>query len=276
MANEPMPANTAERKSSGPNSKMVTSTTTTNNSRARDLIVMTSYAVEPGHTLISILRLKETDWRPEMKANASYIAEGDDAGIIINKKASMMDYSRNQNGQKQRQEPPNAKMSFKVFLINSETGKLTLEHRTLRFWLGQQSTEISINNNNNGHSAINNNESATNTNSLAASNLKQESSQLALAYFRKLIGSKPDDDFPKNYVDFLMKLMRLLKTNQFIRINKMEVELRQLAYEDNTGPPSRACEYLQIITFFATSTCAAQVPSITLNFALRVFTINHA
>lgn len=167
---------------------------------ARDLILLTPCPVEPGHTLITIVRLSANEWKPEMRANAAYVAEGDNAGIVINKPANIMDYNRIQAGQKERIQPPSAKMSFKVFLTNPDTNKLTLEHRTLRFWLDQ------------------------------------ESSQIVQAYFCKLIGSKPDD-FPKNYVGFLMKLMRILKDNQFFSIVKMEVELRQLAQDDSQAKP---------------------------------------
>lgn len=205
--------------------------------QVRDYIILTPYPVEPGHTLISIVRLNVNDWKPEMRSNAAFVAEGDNAGIVINKPGSIMDFNKNQAGQKERQQPPNAKMSFKVFLINSETSKLTLEHRTLRFWLDQQEFL--------DFSKQDNQEDSQNDFKLTKvlSSLKQESSQLAQAYFCQLIGSKPDDDFPKNYVAFLMKLMRLLKTSQFNRVVKMEVELRQLDHEDHTKPPSRACKY---------------------------------
>lgn len=202
----------------------------------RDYIILTPYPVEPGHTLITITRLNVNDWKPEMKSNANFIAEGDNAGIVINKPGSIMDFNKNRAGQKERQQPPNAKMSFKVFLINSETGKLTLEHRTLRFWLDQQ-TILHPNDATNADDSFKSTKSFT--------NMKQESSHLAQAYFCQLIGSKPDDDFPKNYVAFLMKLMRLLKTSQFSRVVKMEVELRQLDHDDHTKPPSRACKYIQ-------------------------------
>lgn len=206
--------------------------------QARDLIILTPYPVEPGHTLISVIRLNSNDWKAEMRQSASYIAEGDNAGIIINKQANIMDYNKNQAGQKERQKPPNAKMSFKVFLINSETGKLSLEHRTLRFWINQN---ISLTNNNNSKGTMIDEDDFKSTRTF--SNIKQESSQMAQAYFCQLVGSK-QDDFPKNYVAFIMKLMRLLKTSQFTRIIKMEVELRQMPIqEDQAKPPSRACKY---------------------------------
>lgn len=207
----------------------------------RDLILLTPYPVEPGHTLITILRLSASEWKPEMRSSASYVAEGDNAGIVINKPASIMDYNKIQAGQKERQQPPSAKMSFKVFLINSETNKLTLEHRTLRFWLDQSPLMTQDNNNRNNSDNNGAEESFRSTRSFA--NIKQESSQLAQAYFCQLIGTKPDD-FPKNYVGFIMKLMRLLKGGQFARVVKMEVELRQLAGEDHQAkPPSPVCKY---------------------------------
>lgn len=215
--------------------------------QVRDYIILTPYPVEPGHTLISIVRLNVNDWKPEMRSNAAFVAEGDNAGIVINKPGSIMDFNRNQAGQKERQQPPNAKMSFKVFLINSETSKLTLEHRTLRFWLDQEEfSNFSKQDNLEDH----HHKDFKLTKAL--SNLKQESSQLAQAYFCQLIGSKADD-FPKNYVAFLMKLMRLLKTSQFSRVVKMEVELRQLDHEDHTKPPSRACKCTQKTAFLLIS-----------------------
>lgn len=208
-----------------------------------ELIVLTPYPVEPGHTLLSIVRLGAADWKPEMRSNATLIAEGVNKGIVIMKAASIMDYNRTQSGQKERQQPPSAKMSFKVFLINSETGKLTLEQRTLRFWLHQPLIILNNNNNNNnsGQQFGNNDDNYKSTRTFA--NIKQESSQLAQACFRQLIGSKPNDDFPKKYTDFIMKLMRLLKTSQFKRIVKMEIELRHLAHDDHAKPPSRACKF---------------------------------
>lgn len=210
------------------------------NTEVRDFIVLTPYPVEPGHNLLTIVRIDVKDWRPEMKSNAAFEAEGENAGIIINKPASIMDYNKIQAGQKERQQPPSAKMSFKVFLINSETSKLTLEHRTLRFWLDHSAViSAKAKSRNNG---LNNNyvgdgdEDGSPMKSLRSfANLKQESSQLAQAYFRQLIGSKPND-FPKNYVGFIMKLMRQLKSQQFNKIIKMEIELRQLVQDEQ--PPS--------------------------------------
>lgn len=212
--------------------------------QVNDHILLTPYPVEPGHSLISIVRVDGNDWRPEMKSNAAFVAEGDNAGIIINKPASIMDYNKAQSGQKERQQPPSAKMSFKVFLINSESGKLTLEHRTLRFWLdyANQATIYNSNDSTTTTTTTINDDDYKSTRTFA--NIRQESSHLAQAYFCQLIGSRPDDEFPKNYVAFLMKLMRLLKTEEFRRIIKMEVELRQLANEDHSKPPSRACKYL--------------------------------
>lgn len=197
-------------------------------SKASDLIILTPYPVGIGHTLITILRLNSNDWKPEMKQNANYIAEGDNAGIIINKPGIIMDYNKNQAAKKEYQQPPNAKISFKVFLINSETSESSLEHRTLRFWIDQNMTMVN-------NLADEDDFKSTRT----FSNIKQESSQLAQAYFCHLIGSKPDDSFPKGYVAFIMKLMRLLKTSQFSRILRMEVELRQMSYEGQAKPPSR-------------------------------------
>lgn len=208
---------------------------------ARDLILLTPYPVEPGHTLISISRLSATEWRPDMRNNAAFVAEGDNAGIVINKPASIMDYNRAQAAQKERLQPPSAKMSFKVFLINSETGKLTLEHRTLRFWLNHSIMLDNRCNTSNHDDDDAHLEQFKSTRTF--SNIRQESCHLAQAYFCQLIGSKPDDDFPKNYVAFIMKLMRLLKVSTFARIIKMEVELRQLAQDDAVKPPSRTCKY---------------------------------
>lgn len=200
-------------------------------SQANDLIVLTPYPVEPGHTLITILRINSSQWRPEMNANVSFRAEGANAGIIINKAASIMDFNRTQAAQNERMQPPSAKLSFKVSMINSETERSSLEHRTLRFWL------ICNNNDNtqdkNVDDALNSSATPHPVNNSHANQLKQQSSQLAQNYFRELIGTKPDDDFPKSYVNFIMKLMRLLKQSQFKDVARMEIELRQLDYEDN-------------------------------------------
>lgn len=205
-----------------------------------DLIVMTPYPVGPGHTLLTILRLASSQWRPEMKANAAHIAEGDNAGIVINKPASIMDYNKAQAAQNERIQPPSAKLSFKVSMINTETKQLSLEHRTLRFWLSNEQTRISnsINNNNNNieNKNIDDNDQQRETRfQQSYSNSKQQSSQLAQAYFCNLIGTKPDDDFPKSYITFIIKLMRMLKQDQFKLVCRMEVELRQLSCDDTTS-----------------------------------------
>lgn len=201
------------------------------------MIVLTPYPVGPNHTLISIARMSQLEWRPEMRANARHIAEGENAGIVINKAASINDYNKAQANQKEHLRPPDAKMSFKVFLIGSETGKLTLEHRTLRFWLSL-AQDNHISNGKRLKSAP-----SLDISQRTFNNIKQESSKLAQAYFCQLIGTTPDDDFPKNYAAFIMKLMRLLKKDQFLRVIKMEVEMRQLAQEEHAKPSSRACKY---------------------------------
>lgn len=213
---------------------------------------MTPYPIEPGHTLISVNRIRGSDWKNEYKANATYIAEGDNAGIIINRAASIMDYNRTQNSQNDvKKQPMSAKMSFKVSLINSETNKVSLEHRTLRFWLdfnnkhrdNNSTTTKQTSNNEIDQQAYQNNpndESCADLNR-SFSHFKTECSNIAQSYFCLLVGAKPDDDFPKNYVAFIMKLMRLLKRPQFSKIYRMEIEVRQLAPEEK--PPSRACKY---------------------------------
>lgn len=211
-----------------------------------DYILFTPYPVEPGHTLITIARIAASDWRPELKSSAAHVAGGDNAGIIINKPASIMDYNRIQASQKERQVPPNAKMSFKVFLVNSGTSKISLEHRTLRFWLdsspifpNKKRPSVGINNNN-GNNEQYDHESFQEVRESHFANLKQQSSQLAQAYFRQLLGSKSSDEFPKSYVNFIMKLMRLLKEQQFLKIVKMEVELRQLPHDNQLVSQSKS------------------------------------
>ena len=215
-------------------------------STATNLILLTPYPVGPDHTLITIVRMSANEWGPEIRSSAQFVAEGDNAGIIINKKGNIMDYNKIQAGQKERQQPPSAKMSFKVFLINSATKELALEHRTLRFWLDHSPVIMSSSAGKGRNTSIdgndNNNEDSFRS-MRSYTNIKQESSQLVQAYFCQLIGSKPDD-FPKNYIGFIMKLMRLLKSSQFSRIIKMEVEIRQLAQEDSQAkPPSPVCKY---------------------------------
>lgn len=235
-----------------------------------DYIVMTPYPIEPGHTLISVNRIRAADWKAEYRANATYVAEGDNAGIIINRAASIMDYNRTQNSHKDsKKQPMSAKMSFKVSLINSESGKVSLEHRTLRFWLEsnqqqqQQSQHHSRQTSNNFETSNHRTSDANDSNAdlnRSFSHFKTECSNMAQSYFCLLVGSKPDDDFPKNYVAFIMKLMRLLRNEQFRKIYKMEVEVRQLAPEEK--PPSRSCKYSCSIRHVSQSYSTSIPPSL--------------
>ncbi|KAG9509244.1 hypothetical protein GZH46_02246, partial [Fragariocoptes setiger] len=177
-----------------------------------DLIAMTPYSVAPGHTLLNIVRLKQHEWTSELQAQAVYMAEGDHAGIVINKSANISDLKETC--------APDASLSFKVFLVNAATQHKSMEHRTLRFWFSLPSQTEASNDKDNSCLAAN----------------QKENSRASQDYFRSLIGTS-SNEFPKNYVEFIKKLMRMLK-KQYLTIQRIEVELKPLSEGDK--PLSRS------------------------------------
>uniref|UniRef100_A0A034V6F4 DED domain-containing protein n=1 Tax=Bactrocera dorsalis TaxID=27457 RepID=A0A034V6F4_BACDO len=107
------------------------------------------------------------------------------------------------SGQKSEMLPAQLSLEFRVFLVSANTGKHSQESRTLRFWFRQW----------------------------LRSDEKQ--AQIAQDFFKELVSPK---DFPRDYVGFIKKIMKLLQRG-YDEIQSLEIELRIL--EETAEPPSR-------------------------------------
>ncbi|XP_061395349.1 uncharacterized protein LOC133330964 [Musca vetustissima] len=106
-------------------------------------------------------------------------------------------------GQKSQVTPAQLSLEFRVFLVSANTGKHSQESRTLRFWFRDW--------------------------------LKNDEDQAHIAqdFFKELVSPK---DFPRDYVGFIKKIMKLLQKG-YDEIQSLEIELRIL--EETAEPPSR-------------------------------------
>ncbi|XP_054086934.1 uncharacterized protein LOC105211721 isoform X4 [Zeugodacus cucurbitae] len=107
------------------------------------------------------------------------------------------------SGQKSEMLPAQLSLEFRVFLVSANSGKHSQESRTLRFWFRQW----------------------------LRSDEKQ--AQIAQDFFKELVSPK---DFPRDYVGFIKKIMKLLQRG-YDEIQSLEIELRIL--EETAEPPSR-------------------------------------
>lgn len=81
-----------------------------------------------------------------------------------------------------------------MFLVNAQTNAHTLESRQLRFWFRNSINDAEQNN-------------------------------VAQNFFRDLINP---DSFPRDYVGYIMKIMKQMQHNKYAAINQMEVEMKQV------------------------------------------------
>ncbi|CAB3373765.1 Hypothetical predicted protein [Cloeon dipterum] len=87
--------------------------------------------------------------------------------------------------------PAQLALEFRVFLVSAQTGKHVKESRTLRFW---------------------------------CSCAEEQQATLAQDFFKHLVSP---NDFPRDYVGFIKKIMKLMQ-NGYKGLDKIEIELRQL------------------------------------------------
>lgn len=99
--------------------------------------------------------------------------------------------------------PAQLSLEFRVFLVSAQTGKHTQESRTLQFWFASSTSDA-------------------------------ENATVAQELFRELVSPQ---DFPRDYVGFIKKVMKLLQ-HGFSSIRKVEVTLAQLE-ESHVPPPTR-------------------------------------
>ncbi|KAL7743381.1 hypothetical protein ACLKA6_008356 [Drosophila palustris] len=106
-------------------------------------------------------------------------------------------------GQKSASKAAALSLEFRVFLVSANTGKHSQESRTLRFWFRDWLTN------------------------------DEKQAHIAQDFFKELVSPQ---DFPRDYVGFIKKIMKLLQ-HGYAEIQSIEIELRIL--EETSAPPSR-------------------------------------
>ncbi|KAJ9576774.1 hypothetical protein L9F63_025329, partial [Diploptera punctata] len=110
--------------------------------------------------------------------------------------------------------PAQLSLEFRVFLVSAQTGKHTQESRTLQFWFTSSTSDT-------------------------------ENATVAQEFFRELVSPQ---DFPRDYVGFIKKVMKLLQ-HGFKGIRKVEVTLTQLE-ESQVPPPTRPSVVSPTLSYF--------------------------
>lgn len=105
--------------------------------------------------------------------------------------------------QKSEITPPHLSLEFRVFLVSANTGIHSQESRTLRFWFRTWMKDM------------------------------DKQAHVAQDFFTKLVTPK---DFPRDYVGFIKKIMKLLQKG-YNEIQALEIELKIM--EQASAPPSR-------------------------------------
>ncbi|XP_054161457.1 uncharacterized protein LOC128959513 isoform X4 [Oppia nitens] len=164
-----------------------------NHHNIEDKIVMSPIKKEKDYTLLRMERVNSQDIDQTDPSN-KHIAGGTHTGLVINK--SIDDSKFNDNT------PPELCLSFKVFLINSETQTHNQESRQLKFWF---TTDVS----------------------------DSDKMVFAQQFFRDLINPT---NFPKDYIGFIMKIMKLMQIKHK-NIRQIDVELKLV--NELSEPPSR-------------------------------------
>ncbi|XP_017853101.1 uncharacterized protein LOC108607024 isoform X4 [Drosophila busckii] len=108
-----------------------------------------------------------------------------------------------QSAQKSASKAAALSLEFRVFLVSANTGKHSQESRTLRFWFRDWLTN------------------------------DEKQAHIAQDFFKELVSPQ---DFPRDYVGFIKKIMKLLQ-HGYPEIQSIEIELRIL--EETSAPPSR-------------------------------------
>ncbi|UXI18615.1 COP9 signalosome complex subunit 5-like [Sarcoptes scabiei] len=155
-----------------------------------DLIMMTPLKKELDHTILRVERLDKNSRKHLEQQTARHIAGGQHQGIIVNKYLA-----QNENVFRGQFD---LRLSFKVYLVNAITQIHQQESRELRFWFD---------------------------NSIVSNGKEQDRLQCAQSFFRALVNPL---DFPKNYVGFIMKLMKIMQKNIFRPLIQIELEVKQI------------------------------------------------
>lgn len=171
---------------------------------------MTPIKKELDHTILRVDRslVEASNGSDDGSTSDRHVAGGQHTGIIINKQVAA-NGSGPSNGMLTERGECNLKLAFKVFLVNAITQIHQQELRELRFWF------------------------ANAVDSYYSVNL-----QCAQSFFRALVNG---GDFPKNYVGFIMKLMKTMQQPVYRPIVQLELEVRSI--DEPFEPPSSTSKY---------------------------------
>ncbi|CAG2102765.1 unnamed protein product [Medioppia subpectinata] len=164
-----------------------------NHNDVEERIVMSPIKKEKDYTVLRMERVRAQDM-DATDGSDKHIAGGTHTGLVVNK--SIDESKMDDCG------PPELCLSFKVFLINSETQSHNQENRSLKFWFTPDVSEA-------------------------------HKMGFAQQFFRDLINPT---NFPKDYIGFIMKIMKLLQM-KYTNIRQIEVELKLV--QQLSEPPAR-------------------------------------
>lgn len=102
------------------------------------------------------------------------------------------------------------RLTFKVFLVNAITQIHQQESRELRFWFDENAQD------------------------------EQDRLQCAQSFFRALVNPH---DFPKTYVNFIMKLMKTMQQADYRPLLQIELEVKQIDEPFERPSSGRSCKY---------------------------------
>ena len=163
--------------------------------------MMTPLKKELDHTILRVERVSREQMGSDDNGGTStnggdnrHVAGGQHQGIIVNKQLST------NNGSGCFRRPFDLRLAFKVYLINAITQIHQQESRELRFWFSEE--------------FINHYEQC-----------RTDPLQCAQAFFRALVNPV---EFPKNYVGFIMKLMKTMQQPIYRPLVQIELEVRQV------------------------------------------------
>lgn len=106
------------------------------------------------------------------------------------------------------------RLTFKVFLVNAITQIHQQELRELRFWFDENAQD------------------------------EQDRLQCAQSFFRALV---TPHDFPKTYVNFIMKLMKTMQQAAYRSLLQIELEVKQIDEPFERPSSGRSCKYRLLV-----------------------------
>jgi len=163
---------------------------------AEERIVMTPKKKTGNSTTLAMERKAISQTGEKTKKTSLHVAGGEHSGIVINKEMEV-------GGQ---EVPAHLCLEFRVFLVNTNSGKHAQEKRVLSYWFKNQFPAV-------------------------------QRPRYAQDFFKELVSPT---EFPRDYVGFIKKIMKLMQLS-FPMFRKIEVELTQEKEIENIPDrPTRA------------------------------------